>query len=109
MKTYAALRQAENLLDFPLSCCHARVAPKIKLAPSREQFLRGLSFHKGILGLDLQQLQRVATGEGQYVSADLVAFWRVLRRISACTKVDFLDANHRLGVARCLFAAEQAS
>jgi hypothetical protein len=52
MKTDAPFWQPKNLLNCPLSCGDARVTPKIKLAPSWELFLRGLSFHKAMLAVD---------------------------------------------------------
>jgi hypothetical protein len=50
MKTNAPFWQPKYSFDFPLTGGNGRVAPKIKLAASRELFLRGLSFHKAFLG-----------------------------------------------------------
>jgi hypothetical protein len=45
VQTDAAFWQPEDALDFPLAGGNGRVAPKIKLAASRELFLRGLPSH----------------------------------------------------------------
>jgi hypothetical protein len=45
MKANAPFRQPEDALDLPLACRDSGIAPKIKLAASRELFLRGLPSH----------------------------------------------------------------
>jgi len=44
MKANAPFGQPENALNFPLARRDSRIAPKVKLAASRQLFLRGFPF-----------------------------------------------------------------
>jgi hypothetical protein len=46
MKANATFRQPEDALNLPLARRDSGIAPKIKLAASRELFFRGLASHE---------------------------------------------------------------